>query len=73
MCLNMIATQYENKTAGTANLCTPILNCYATFPDAFLTFYASGMILHIHTDPSFISKPKAKNRAGGYFFLSDFP
>ena len=31
------------------------------------------MILHIHTDASFLSEPKAKSRDGGYFFLSNLP
>ena len=31
------------------------------------------MILHIHTDASFLSEPKAKIGSGGYFFLSNFP
>ena len=73
MGLNTIASQQENATARTAMLVTHILNYCATYPDAVLTFDASDMILHIHTDASFLSEPKAKSRAGGYFFLSDFP
>ena len=73
MGLNTIALQQENATACTESLVTHLLNYCATYPDAVLTFDASNMILHIHTDASFLSKPKAKSRAGGYFFLSDFP
>ena len=73
MGLNTIATQQENSTARTGTLVTHILNHCATYPDAILTFDASDMILHIHTDNSFLLDPKAKIRAGGYLFLPDFP
>ena len=29
------------------------------------------MILHIHSDASYLSEPKARSRAGGFFYLSD--
>ena len=73
MGLNTIASQQENAMTRTSALLTHLLNFCATYPDAILTFNASDMILHIHTYASFLSKPKAKIRAGGYFFLSDFP
>ena len=73
MGLNTISSQQENATAHMATLVTHILNYCATYPDAVLTFDASDMILHIHTDASFLSEPEGKRRAGGYFFLSDFP
>ena len=31
------------------------------------------MILNIHSDASYLSTPKARSRAGGYFFLSSIP
>jgi hypothetical protein len=31
------------------------------------------MILHAHSDASYLSEPKARSRAGGIFFLSDKP
>eukprot|EP00957_Ditylum_brightwellii_P001892 145292-Ditylum_brightwellii.AAC.1 len=29
------------------------------------------MILRVHSDASYLSKPKARSRAGGYFYLSN--
>eukprot|EP00957_Ditylum_brightwellii_P196121 14943386-Ditylum_brightwellii.AAC.1 len=29
------------------------------------------MILWVHSDASYLSKPKARSRAGGYFYLSN--
>ena len=38
---------------------------------AVLTFNASNMKLAVHSDASYLSKPKARSRAGGHFFLSN--
>ena len=35
-----------------------------------LTYHASDMKLAAHSDASYLSKPKARSRAGGHFFLS---
>ena len=71
MGLNAIASKQEHATDRTAALVTHILNYCATFPDAVLTFKASDMILHIQSDASYLSEPKAKSRGGGYFSLSN--
>jgi hypothetical protein len=31
------------------------------------------MVLHIHSDASYLSEPKSRSRAGGHFFLSNMP
>jgi hypothetical protein len=31
------------------------------------------MILNVHSDASYLSAPKARSRAGGYFFLDSLP
>jgi len=38
---------------------------------ATLRFTASDMILHIHSDASYLSESKARSRAGGFFYLSN--
>ena len=38
-----------------------LLNYAATHPDATVRFRASDMILHIHSDASYLSKPKARS------------
>ena len=43
-------------------------------PDAVLTYRKSDMLLAEHSDASYLSKPKARSRAGGHLFLaSDVP
>ncbi len=45
------------------------LNYMWTHPDAIIRYLASDMILNVHSDASYLSAPKARSRAGGYFFL----
>jgi hypothetical protein len=66
--LGTIASSKTNRT--TADALTQLLNYAATHPDATVRYHASGMILHVHSDASYLSAPKARSRAGGYFFLS---
>ena len=42
----------------------------ATHPDAKVHFYKSDMVLHIHSDGSYLSAPQSQSRVGGYFYLS---
>jgi hypothetical protein len=39
--------------------------------EAILTFNASIMKLAVHSDARYLSKPNARSRAGGHFFLSN--
>ena len=48
-----------------------LLNCAATHPDAVIQYRASDMILHVHSDASYLSEPQARSRAGGFDFLGD--
>jgi hypothetical protein len=48
-----------------------LLDYVATHPDAILTYAKSVMILHVHSDASYLSEPKARSRAGGLFFLTN--
>ena len=44
----------------------------ATFINRKITYEKSDMVLHVHSDGSYLVKPEAKNRAGGLFYLSNF-
>ena len=68
MSLNTIAVQQDKATTNTRALIIHLLRYCATYPDATLTYSASDMILHIHTDASFLSEPEAKSRAGVFFY-----
>jgi hypothetical protein len=43
----------------------------ATHPDATIRCHASDMILHIHSDASYLTVSNARSRLGGLFFLWD--
>jgi hypothetical protein len=34
-------------------------------------YHASDMILHIHSDASYLSENEAKSRAGGFFYMGN--
>ena len=44
-----------------------------THPDAKIRYYASDMILNVHSDASYLSVPNARSRAAGIFFLGSLP
>jgi hypothetical protein len=47
------------------------LDYLATHPDAAIRYHASDMILHIHSDASYLSVSNARIRLGGLFFLGN--
>jgi hypothetical protein len=71
MGLNTLASQQATATEETAKSVVMILNYCATYPDAVLLYHKSDMILHVHSDASYLSEPEAKSRAGGHFFVSE--
>jgi hypothetical protein len=48
-----------------------LLDYLATHPDATIRYHASDMILHIHSDASYLSVSNARSRLGGLFFLGN--
>ena len=48
-----------------------ILDYMASQEDAVLTYSASNMVLAVHINAGYHSKPRARSRAGGHFFLSN--
>jgi hypothetical protein len=68
--LGSLASAQTKGTHATALALIQFLNYCATHPDATVRFHASGMILHIHSDASYLSESEARSRAGGFFFLS---
>ena len=48
-----------------------LLNYAAMHPNATIRYTASDMVLHIHSDASYLSEPRARRRTGGHYFLGD--
>lgn len=65
-----------NKKYGlskTLDAVTQFLDYVATNTSDKINFEASDMILHIHSDSSYLCAPEAKSRAGDYLFLGGHP
>jgi hypothetical protein len=54
----------QKKTQAAAN---KLLDYLATRPDATINYHKSGVILHIHSDASYLSVSHARRRLGGLF------
>jgi hypothetical protein len=68
--LSAIASAQAKPTEETMIHCKQFLDYAATHPDTILTYKRSDMVLVVHSNASYLSKPKARSRAGGHFFLS---
>ena len=69
--LNDLATKTQKGTQQTAKALTHFLNYCATNPDAKVTYQASDMILHNHSDAAYLVASEARSRVGGYTFLGN--
>jgi hypothetical protein len=69
--LGTLASAQSKGTAATMNAAIQLLNSVATHPEATIRFHASDMILHIHSDASYLSATESRSRYAGYLFLSD--
>jgi hypothetical protein len=71
MPLNDIATEQTKATEKTQAATNQMLDYCATHPDATIKYHASHMVLHIHSDASYLSVSNARRRLGGLFFLGN--
>ncbi len=69
MALSTFAMSQAKPTKNTMGRCVQLLDYLATNADAKIHFYASGMIMNIHLDASYLSESKARTRACGHFFM----
>jgi hypothetical protein len=71
MPINLMASERSNTTEETADKVIKLLNYCNTHPEEKILHRASDMILHIHSDASFISESEAKSRAGGFLYMEN--
>ena len=63
-----------HQTQATKNIhlrALRLLNYATSHPDSTIRYLASNMVLHIHSNASYLSEPKARIRAGSYYFLGN--
>ncbi len=68
--LSALALQQSNPTERTMTLCKQFLDYVASQDKAILMYKASDMVLAIHSDASYLSKPKARSRSGSHMFMA---
>jgi len=71
--LNEISRQQAKPTQTTKKKCQQLMDYAATYPDVFVRYYASDMVLHVDSDAAYLVSPKAKSRISGFFYMSDHP
>jgi hypothetical protein len=71
--LGTIAMQQSKGTKATMQAVVQLLNYCATQPEDKVRYVACNMILHVDSDASYLTAPKARSRAGGYHYLSNQP
>ena len=69
LALSDLSAEQANSTQKTWNKIVWFLNYAASHPDACVRYYASNMVLHVHSDASYLSAPNSRSRAGGHFTL----
>jgi hypothetical protein len=68
--LSSIASNQAKPTEETMDNIKLFLDYAASHQDAILTYQASDMVLIVHSNASYLSKPKARSQAEGHFFMS---
>ncbi len=68
--LSSIASNQAEPTKETMSNIKLFLDYAASNQDAIITYHASDMVLVVHSNASYLSKPKARSCAGGHFFMS---
>ena len=68
-----LASEQAKATGQTVENMGQMLNYLSTNPDATLRYYASDMILNIHSDASYLSEQNGRSRASGHYFMGWMP
>jgi hypothetical protein len=71
MPLNDISKEQTKATEKTQAATNQMLDYLATHPDATIRYHPSDMVVHIHSDASYLSVSNARSRLVGLFFLGN--
>ena len=71
--ITSISAEQSKATERTKSDVNKIFDYLATHPQATIRYVASDMVLHVHSDASYLSAPKARSKLGGFFYLSAKP
>jgi hypothetical protein len=68
-----IATEHTKATAKKQEATDQVLDYMVTHPGSTIRNHASEIILHIHSDASYLSVSHARSHLVGHFFCGDKP
>ena len=69
--LNDLAQQQSQPTVTTREKCNRLMDYLATYPNAFIRYHASDMILNVDSDAAYLVLPNARSRIAGFFHLTN--
>jgi hypothetical protein len=69
MPIKVLASEKSSATEITTDKVIKLLNYCNTYPETKIRYHAPVLILHIHSDASYLSEKEAKSRAGGFFYM----
>ena len=69
--INDISMSQSQPTTTTRQQCNRLMDYVATYPDAYIRYHASNLILSVDSDASYLVLPKARSRIAGFFQLTD--
>ena len=67
--INDISMTQSQPTQSTLQQCKRLMDYVATYPNAYIRYHASDMILNVESDAAYLVLPKARSRLAGLFNL----
>ena len=71
--LSNIYSEQAQHTQNTKHKTQRLMDYVHTYPDAYIRFHASDMILNIDSDAAYLVAPKSRSRLVSYFYLLSKP
>ena len=68
--MNELASAQSQGIEATKLALLKLLDYCATHDDGKIRYFASEMVLHVHSDASYLSAYRSRSRVGGHFFFS---
>ena len=70
---NATSSRQTKPTQQTKDKCKRLLDYAAIYPNTFIRYHATDMVLHVDSDAAYLVLPKARSRIARYYQLSDYP
>ena len=71
--LNEISSTQAKPTEYTKEEYQQLIDYAATYPNVYVQYHASDIVLYVDSDATYLVLPQARSRIAGYFQLNDHP